>query len=55
LSELYGVSGVGGLCLWSRLAHPSGISDPCGVGVALGGAMPFDYGGTPKCGEGASC
>lgn len=35
-------------CACSRLAHPSGISNPCGVGVALGVAMPFDYGSDPQ-------
>ena len=42
-----GVTGVGGLCACSRLAHPSGISDAGGVGVALGDAMPFDYDDDP--------
>jgi hypothetical protein len=37
------VSGAGGLCACSRLAHPSGISDLGGVVVVLGGAMSFDY------------
>jgi hypothetical protein len=39
---------MGGVCSYSRLAHPSGISDPGRVGVALGGAMPFDYSGDPS-------
>jgi hypothetical protein len=46
---------TGGVCSYSWLAHPSGTSDPGGVPVALGGAMPFDYGGDPACGEGAPC
>jgi hypothetical protein len=33
LSELYGVSGAGGLLSCSRLAHPSGISNPVGLGL----------------------
>ena len=47
LSELYGVLGMGGLCVCSRLAHPEGISNLEGVGVALGGAMPFDFDDDP--------
>jgi hypothetical protein len=48
LSKVYGVSGAGDLHACSQLAHPSGISDPGGFGVALGGAMLFDYGGEPR-------
>jgi hypothetical protein len=39
--------GAGGLRACSWLAHPSGISDPGGIGVALAGAMPLNYGGEP--------
>jgi hypothetical protein len=55
LSELCGMFGAGGLCACSRLAHPSGISDPVGLGLLSVVLCLSTTAATPTCGVGAPC